>query len=116
MYYDPTGIIRELFYLEDKYRDLPGGLSFHAVHAEWFLDFALMAERLGNTSMAAKLLRRGVREAGPVRLTREILKRVAPAVRRRLNKQVEVPFGFDESVEDWLRRYADYAPREDAES
>jgi glycosyltransferase involved in cell wall biosynthesis len=106
MYYDPTGIIRELFYLEGKYRDLPSGTRFHADHAEWFLDFAIMSRRLGSTNIAATLLRRGVREAGLLPLAGEALSRVAPALRRRLDGRDEAPFTFDEPVEPWLRRYA----------
>ena len=106
MYYDPTGIIRELFYLEDKYRGLPPDKSFRADHARWFIDFALMSKRLGNERTAVSLLRRGVREAGVVPLAVEALSRLGPALRRRLAGLGEPPFTFSEPVEDWLRRYA----------
>jgi glycosyltransferase involved in cell wall biosynthesis len=111
MYFDPSGMIRELYYLEDKYQNLPNGLSLDADHARWFVYFALMAHRLGNRRTAVRLLRRGLSEAGPAQMLREVQSRIGPMLRRRLTSGAQEPFVYEESADSWLRALA--APTHD---
>jgi glycosyltransferase involved in cell wall biosynthesis len=109
MYYDPEGIIRELFYMGRKYADLPQATAFHAHPATWFVHFALMASRLGNRRTAARLVMTGLRDAGVAAMAAEVFSRVGPKVRRGLAREAPLAFEFDRTELEWLAAFAEDA-------
>jgi glycosyltransferase involved in cell wall biosynthesis len=112
MYHNPAGVVRELAYLEDKHRDLPGAGQFRFHRSYWFLLLARMARRMGDNRAAGALLWTGVRDGGPIAMAQEVFPRLWRRTRYRLSARarLESPglvrrLRATASVEPWLSQY-----------
>jgi glycosyltransferase involved in cell wall biosynthesis len=105
MYNNPAGLIAELFHLERKHADLPGGRMFTFDRAAWCVRLASMAHDLGDGRTARRLLLHGVRHAGVVPVATQFLLRV----QRRIRPDDEADRATDASL-GWLKRYSSGDP------
>jgi glycosyltransferase involved in cell wall biosynthesis len=113
MFHDPAGLLRELWYLERKHRDLDDGRSFRFDRATWFVLLARVAHRLGDHGSVGRYLVEGARQGAAAPIARKLLPRVRRRVRRALrrNTEPELPWhrarlDFAQQVHPWLVRYA----------
>lgn len=105
MYHDPSGVVRELHYLEGKH----GDRGFRFDRGSWFTDLARMSRQLGDNRGALDLLRQG----GSRRILREAVRRLRRAVLPAREAPVAIPRSWDEPSVAWLGRYSEGAWRAD---
>jgi glycosyltransferase involved in cell wall biosynthesis len=101
MYFNPRGMIDELTYLVAKHRRVAPARAFHADFADWFVNFSLMARRLGDRRTAAALFLEGARKHGVPDMVSEVLFRL----RGRSARKRAPAFFFPRAELEWLTTY-----------
>jgi hypothetical protein len=101
MFHNPAGVIRELFYLEEKHQCLPDGMSFRIERGVWFVNMAAMAHHLGDDRMARRLMLQGVRHAGIGSIGAEMIARF----RGRARPTPRASMDLDVLEASWLAQY-----------
>ncbi len=102
MYHDPPGVLRELGYLERKHARLPDGRSFRFERGPWYANLALMSRKVKDNRAAAGFLLRALPYTATRPMRQEIRKRVTSLV----SPSRKPSWPADDSVEQWLPRYA----------
>lgn len=101
MYFNPRGMMDELTYLVAKHRSVGTGRAFNADFADWFVNFSLMARRLGDRRTAVALFLEGARKHGlPDMVSAMVSRQRGRSVRKR-----GPVFSFPEAELEWLKMY-----------